>query len=160
MESSLNSSRLAPYYYEYRFTRSFYLAPQRTSFRLEGVLNTPFFPEYAIVGILDRQLYELYVCSMFHIYMFTTVLLFFSYSNELKGSYQFSNYTFKNYALSQLYFESAGVKYPTRPYSPDWTSNTNGYIHEYLGFMGGNGQSSSCLKTNYKLGRIRKTFWL
>ena len=54
MESSLNSSRLAPYYYEYRFTRSFYLAPQRTSFRLEGVLNTPFFPEYAIVGILDR----------------------------------------------------------------------------------------------------------
>ena len=56
MESSLNGSRVAPYYFEQRVTRSFYLAPQRTSFRLEGVLNTPYYPEYCLVGILDRYL--------------------------------------------------------------------------------------------------------
>ena len=87
------------------------------------------------------------------LYGYTIFFLNFFYSKQLKGSYQFSNYTFKPYALSQLYFESAGVKFPTRPYSPVWTDNTMGYIHEYLGFTGGNGQSSmTSLKTNYGLG--------
>ena len=113
IETSLDSQKIARYFFENRVTRSYYLASGRSSFRLEGVLQTNFLPSYAIVGVID--------------------------STELRGSYHFSNYTFKPMGLNELYFQSANIKFPADPYKPDWTSKRMGYIREYLAWYGGNG---------------------
>ena len=55
IESTLNHSKIAKFYYENRVTRSFYLASGRNSFRLESVLHTNYLPSYCLLGFLDCE---------------------------------------------------------------------------------------------------------